>query len=245
MKKIVVVMLFMLSCNFLQNIQSGDQPSGRSVEESPADGAIFTDIQPALPSTAVAPDVNTPTGILFQDDFSDPNSGWDHFADADGSTDYQGGQYVIVVTAESLDLFANPGSDYPGDIIIEVTADKIGGVDDNNFGIICRYQDTGNYYEFLISSDGYFAIIKMTDRSGTFIGADGWAESSVIHTGDAVNTIRVECVGNTLRLFANGALLLQAQDSTFSGGDVGLIAGTFDVPGTIIAFDDFVVYAAE
>ena len=235
MKKIVVVMLFMVSCNFLQNIQSGDQPAGRSVEESPADGAIFTDIQPTLPPTAVAPDANTPTGILFQDDFSDPDSGWDRIADADGST----------VTAESIDLFANPGSDFRDDIIIEVTADKIGGVDDNNFGIICRYQDPGNYYEFLISSDGFYAIIKITDRSGTFIGADGWVEGSAIHTGDAVNTIRVECVGSTFRLFANGILLLQAQDSAFSGGDVGLLAGTFDVPGTIIAFDDFVVYAVE
>jgi hypothetical protein len=32
------------------------------------------------------------------------------------------------------------------------------------------------------------------------------------------------------------------EDDTYASGDVGLIAGTFDEPGTDIRFDDFVVY---
>jgi len=42
-------------------------------------------------------------------------------------------------------------------------------------------------------------------------------------------------------VYANGTLLGSADDSTFTSGDVGLEAGTFDVGGTEIRFDNFVV----
>ena len=40
----------------------------------------------------------------------------------------------------------------------------------------------------------------------------------------------------------NGQQLIQVQDAEFTAGDVGLIAGTYDVPGTDIRFDNFIVY---
>jgi hypothetical protein len=38
-------------------------------------------------------------------------------------------------------------------------------------------------------------------------------------------------------------MLADVQDSEFSDGDVGLFAGTFDVVGTDIHYDNFVVSA--
>jgi len=49
------------------------------------------------------------------------------------------------------------------DIEISVQTQKISGPNDTNFGILCRYQDKDNYYSFLISSDGYYGILKMQD----------------------------------------------------------------------------------
>ena len=37
-------------------------------------------------------------------------------------------------------------------------------------------------------------------------------------------------------------LLTEVTDTTFASGEVGLIAGTFDTPGTDVLFDDFTVY---
>ena len=241
MKKLAFVMLFMISCNALQNVQSSDDQS----DERDLEPAAATDTLRSLPTSPPVSAGVTTGAVLFRDDFSDTGSGWDRHTDADGSTDYDNGQYLIQVVDANADFFANPGNDYPGDIIIEVTAEKIGGVDDNNFGIICRYQDPGNFYDFMISSDGFYTAVKTVNFEPEFIGSSRWEQSSAIHIGDTTNTIRVECVGYAFRLYANGTLLLEVQDSTFSGGDVGLIAGTFDVPGTIIAFDDFVVYAVE
>ncbi len=55
--------------------------------------------------------------------------------------------------------------------------------------------------------------------------------------------MRVECEGNTLRLYANGHLLSEVTDSTFSNGYVGLgvtsLAGSYSEA----AFDNFVITA--
>ncbi|MCL5428998.1 MAG: hypothetical protein M1347_04225 [Chloroflexi bacterium] len=66
--------------------------------------------------------------------------------------------------------------------------------------------------------------------------------SNAIHLGGESNHIRLDCVRATLTLYVNGELLGQANDTTIASGDVGLYAGTFDVAGTDVLFDNFVVY---
>lgn len=180
-------------------------------------------------------------GVLFRDDFSDPSSGWDRVQADEGVTDYASGEYRILVQQTQHDYWANPGRSF-GDVRVEVDARKGGGPDDNDFGVICRYQDTNNFYAFLISSDGYYAILKYSGGSSETLGTDGMASTDAVNLGDSTNHIRADCVGSTLTLYANGTMIHSTSDSTFSSGDVGLIAGTFDEPGTDVYFDNFVVY---
>ena len=99
---------------------------------------------------------------IFEDNFSDPNSGWDRMQSEAGSTDYEDGAYHIVVNEINTDYFATPYKNF-SNVHIEVEATKIGGTDDNNFGIICRYRDEQNFYLGQISSDGFFGIFKVKD----------------------------------------------------------------------------------
>ena len=192
---------------------------------------------------AASPDTLTPTNVLFEDDFSSPDSGWqDIYRDETGISDYDQGGFRIHVMEENFDYWANPGLDF-ADAIVEVEATKIGGPNDNDFGLICRYADGENFYFFLISSDGFFVIGKYTDGEYLLIGSDLMLPTEVILTGEATNRIRVECIGETLRLFVNGVQLAEVTDADHVNGDVGLIAGTFDEPGTDILFDHFAVLA--
>jgi hypothetical protein len=50
-------------------------------------------------------------------------------------------------------------------------------------------------------------------------------------------------VGDQYTLFVNGEEIDSAVSSTFTGGDVGLLAGTFDEGGVEVLFDDFSVSA--
>ncbi|MBA4380323.1 MAG: hypothetical protein C0393_06565 [Anaerolinea sp.] len=182
------------------------------------------------------------SNILFSDDFSSTNSGWDQFQGDEYLSDYANGGYRIYVNTTQYDAWANPSRSFPGDVRIEVDATKIGGPDDNDFGVICRYQDIDNFYYFLISSDGYAAIGKYEGGSQQLISSDNMQKVDGINPGAATNHIRADCIGSELKLYVNGNLVATATDSSFTSGDVGLMAGTFDTAGTDILFDNFYVY---
>lgn len=179
--------------------------------------------------------------VLFSDDFSDPNSGWDRVVADEGTTDYEDGHYRILVNQPQHDYWANPGQTF-GDVRIEVEATKAGGPDDNDFGLICRYQDVDNFYAFLISSDGYYGIMKVADGTSEILGNANLMETDSIQQGASTNRIRGDCVANNLTLYVNGQQVHRVQDSAFGSGDVGLLAGTYDESGTDIHFDNFFVY---
>ena len=180
------------------------------------------------------------TSILFQDDFSDTGSGWDSTTTDSALTDYASGAYRIWVNDTNSDYWANPGLSFT-DVRIEVEATKVGGPDDNDLGVICRYQDTENFYFALVSSDGFAGIGKTKAGQQTLLTGDNLSPTDAINKGNSKNTIRLDCLGSSLSLLVNGTQVITATDSDFAKGDVGLMAGTYDTPGTDIQFDNFVV----
>jgi hypothetical protein len=196
-------------------------------------------------SWACSFDSGSPNGkVIFQDDFSNDNSGWPRIREEEGITDYENGVYRILVNLENQDYFGVPNISPVKDVRVEVDATKVAGSDDNDFGILCRYQDNNNYYQFLVSSDGYVGILKVVNGSLQNIAAENLIEHSAVNTGDALNHIRADCIGEVLTLFVNDQQVATAQDIAFTGeGRVGVFAGTYDEPGTEINFDNFIVFA--
>ena len=180
------------------------------------------------------------SNLLFKDDFSDSSSGWDQVSTENGETDYTDGVYRIYVNETGTDVWANPGLDFT-DVSVQVEATMVGGPQDNDFGVICRSLDVSKFYFFVISSDGYYGIGKVSDSGQELVGMDAMQPSEAIQQGAATNTIRADCVGSSLSLFVNGEKLDEVQDTEFGSGDVGLMAGSFDTPGTDIHFDNFSV----
>ncbi len=179
-------------------------------------------------------------GVLFRDDFSNDNSGWDVYSDEIGTTDYINDEYRIRVEEVQYDVWAFPYKDY-ANVDITVEARKEAGPDDNNFGVICRAETDESFYMGLVASDGYYVIQKMTPEGYERLSGEYFDYSDAINQGSATNTIRLTCVGDTITLYANGTQLASVQDTEFTAGDVGLLAGTFDTGGVDIRFDNFVV----
>jgi hypothetical protein len=182
-----------------------------------------------------------PPKVLFKDDFSNPNSGWNRITTTQGQTDYADGVYRIFVNEPNLDIWSTPGRNFQ-DVRIEVDALKVGGERDNRFGLICRAVDLQNFYTFIVSSDGYYGIGKISGQDYHLIGMDALQPSNTIIKGSALNHLRADCIGDTLSLYINGQKLGEVRDSDFYKGDVGLIAGTYEQAGTDIRFDNFIVY---
>ncbi len=189
------------------------------------------------PPPASAP----PSGsVVFEDDFSSASSGWDTFESDNGASFYAAGQYHIRVDSTKYYVWGNPGQSF-GDVVVTVQAQPAHPVGDADFGVFCRYQDENNFYALEVSEDGFFAIWKQ--EAGEYASLVDWTSSDVIPTDGSPVQIEASCVGNTLTLAVNGAVVATVEDATFASGDIGLVAGTWNTGGVEIAFDDVVVYA--
>ena len=178
--------------------------------------------------------------ILFSDDFENTTDDWTERLDEDGSMiGHQAGGLRFVVNTNQRDKISTlkPSQD---DAIIAVDAMKLNGSNDNLFGIVCRWQDAGNYYTLLISSDAYFGIAKVEDGVYQMLSNDYMEiNEEVIQQGTQNNTLRAGCVQNALWLEVNGTVLAGIYDDTFSSGEIGLMAGSTSQAGVDILFDNF------
>ena len=187
--------------------------------------------------SALQPQV-LPGGVLFQDDFSRPVSGWDRYRDEIYEADYVDSTYRIrVITPQTL-VWSLPGVSL-GDVRLTVEARAIEGTSDNLFGIICRYVNADNYIFFLVSSDGYAGIGRYLEGAWDLLTDESLLPFKALHEGEATNLLTATCQGNSLSLEVNGQLVAQAEVESSEAGDIGLLSGTYDIGGTLIEFDNF------
>jgi hypothetical protein len=186
-------------------------------------------------------------GVLFKDEFAASTCGWVLYSQG-GATAVIEDELLRLSTSQPGPIWwTNPGRNFD-DVIVTVQARQAGGPDDNAFGLICRYQSAENFYVFLISGDGYYAIGKY--QSGAeqieYLTSDGqhaFIRSDAINQGVATNQIRVSCVGNELSLAVNGLPLVTVTDPTFVTGDIGLGVSACELGTAVIEFDNVQVIA--
>jgi len=204
----------------------------------------------ACSTTTLLPTTKPSTGggggssgtILYQDNFTDTNSGWLHHQSPNSTMDYVSGGYHIYVTTTDLLAFATAGQSFQSNVSVEVDAAKTAGPDDNYIGVICRYQDEYNFYFFAISSDGFAGIAMYKANTMSMLTGSNFQASSAINQGAATNHIRADCIANTLTLYVNSQKVDSITDSTFTvGGDAGFLARANTVSGVDILFSNFLV----
>ncbi|MBN2500717.1 MAG: protein kinase [Anaerolineales bacterium] len=181
-------------------------------------------------------DIPTEGDVLYEEDFS-VSDVWDVGNSDNGSITYVNEGYEIEVVVDDYLIWGNAYQTF-GDAVISVDAQVVNSSTEGDFGIICRYQDAGNFYGLEVTEDGYYSIWKYVDNE--FTKLVDWTISREIPTSGTM-TLTGACVGNTLTLAVDGAPLVEVQDNTFRSGDIGLIAGTWSNPGLRVRFDNVVV----
>ena len=183
--------------------------------------------------------------VLYQNDFSDPETGWPAGEDEKiGKLAYENGYYLVRSNKiwPSM-VFGNPGV-LLSDIDLEVKATQVIAPTNNNnsYGVLTRYsEEPFGAYAFLISGDGYWAILKIAD--GNVVDLFYWAFSTAIRPGNDTNLLRVVCSGTYLAFIVNGVVLGEIRDSRFSEGDIALITITYENEPSQIHFDDLMIKA--
>jgi len=173
--------------------------------------------------------------LPYSDDFSGPSSWW-HRQGVESSAFRQEDTFSLMLHTPQWQVFSGLGSHYE-DVIIDVDVEMVAGPLNNAYGVSCR-MSVEQQYMFNISSNGFYRIFlyKAEDESVYLVD---WRESDVIKTGQGqVNHITATCLGDQLTLAVNGQELASVTDDTISGGDVALIATSYQEGGVSIEYDN-------
>lgn len=185
----------------------------------------------------VAPPAN-PGDILYQEDFENNTTGWDRISNDSGIMDYDSGGYRMYVQRAGYNIWSTPEKNF-SDVRVEADLFRLNGPAENRMGLMCRYQN-GDYYFFVISNDGFYAIGKFIGGQTLLLGQTEMQPSEFI-LKDAVNHLRADCIGDTLTFYVNFNEVASVQDTDFPNGDVGLLTGAFNEPGVDVLYDHFMV----
>lgn len=196
---------------------------------------IFTSC--SSPAAPVVPSAIS-GATLYQEEFDDNKTGWDRISNDNGIMDYDSGGYRMLVHSPGYNLWSTPEKNYT-DARVEVDVFRLDGPTENRMGLMCRYQN-GDYYFFVISNDGFYAIGKFIGGQTLLLGQTEMQSTESIQQ-DAVNHLRADCIGNTLTFYINYTQVASVQDSDFPSGDVGLLTGAFSEAGVDVLYDHFMV----
>lgn len=111
----------------------------------------------------------------------------------------------------------------------------------SSVGLICRYSETGGWYEFNVSTDGAYNVLYgkwLTVGIVEYLPiADG--SSNLIQPSGATQQIGLLCSDDTLSLFINGTLLRRLDVARYelTDGTAGLTVSSYENTPIVAAFD--------
>jgi hypothetical protein len=182
---------------------------------------------------------------LYQDDFDDASTGWNTYDTENAAAKYANGKFAILVKSAKWLAWTSPDDELDlKDVAIQVDATSVSGPGTQEYGVLCRYQDTKNFYFFVVTANGYARIVQVVAGTQTTISAPDkkLTPSEAVLQGDGeTNYLEAVCQGDSLELYVNGELAAAATDSAIASGSVGLIVGTYDKGNARVDFDTLVV----
>ena len=123
-------------------------------------------ILPVAPAFAQGTDVEQwrSADPALTDNFSRNTGQWTVDKGSDALRTISRGRLIVSIPEEELFRWAalDTGESY-ADFYVEVDAERLNGPEDGMMGIIFRYADADNFYAFLTSADGYYALVKYVD----------------------------------------------------------------------------------
>lgn len=210
-----------------------------------------------------------PGAVLYAATFDAFLGDWDLYEGRLSAQIENGALALDVGAASSLPFSA--AAPYFAAFDLSVQAQAVGGPLNNGFGVVFRLRDPQNYFLFLISSDGYYRVVRAVDGVQREIST--WIPSPAVNQGiGAVNHLRVTGSGDQFRFYVNdvplelcipdspdgystyndltgecreGQMVETLVDGSIASGRLGVIAMTLDEPDVRVLFDNLIVYGPD
>ncbi len=178
--------------------------------------------------------------LLFEDDFSDSDSGWLVYDDPVCEYSYSRGMYVITVKQpQKLRWSWAPKETFPADFTVEIEAQKSSGPD-GTYGIIWG-SDEQNFFLFNINTEGWYSVDQMVNGAWQTSPVPS-SDHNAINQGTGANHLKLIVKDNSVTLLINDAELRTATTPGFGDGKIALFVSTYEDYSVTVSFDNFKVY---
>ncbi len=205
-------------------------------------GAVYA----VLANTVLKEPAPSEAVIIFQDDFSNAQSGWFIGVDSWGEGKYDSGQYMLSIASSNDSIVARtneaigPLSDFALDIDIRLQS----GPADTWYGVGFRQQNEDNSYDFFVRNEpgtdkASYALFKQVN--GEWTALKDWTPTSSLNRGTSSNHIRISCRGNKIEIFANESKIISVTDSTYGTGEIVLEARKEAGNSAKVYYDNIVI----
>jgi hypothetical protein len=194
-----------------------------------------------MPTSPLDPDV------LYQDDFTNPASGWPDAEFGNFLIGYHEPEYyhIVIKTAHvkaPVVSIPDPATHNYSDATIELVVQTVSGRTatdgDYRYGLVFR-QTGDNYYAFTISPTTKKWEVLKSSRSVLAVLKEGVDEN--IHDLDLDDLLRVDAQGSNFLFSINDRLVGQVTDTDFPEGTVGLYAENIENTNTHVHFNTLTV----
>ena len=108
------------------------------------------------------------------------------------------------------------------DYSIESIVQKKTGKGIEGYGIIFGFKDWNNYYQFLISEVGSYAVFGQFE--GVNIKISEWTKSSTINTGNQRNLLKLMKFDDEFIFSINGQVVKRTKSKDLRGNNIGIVA---------------------
>jgi formylglycine-generating enzyme required for sulfatase activity len=192
-------------------------------------------------------------GVLYQDTFADPGSGWPVLAEDAEYFGYHPPDFyhIELSTPDSKVAITRPPNFDNVTVETEVRVDSTNTEDGNfRYGLALRQVEQAEFYAFTISYRTESWQVFKSSPAGQELLAEGTVKTlkgfaPQGFTPDQSDSLRVDADGANFAFFINDEPVTQVSDSDYPSGQMGFYVETFDETRAHVHFDTLTIRQLE
>ena len=244
-----MALLFMLALSACTGQVAATQPP----ESSPVPEASLPPSEATAPPTSlavetpVASEAPTDPNVLYQDDFTNPTTGWSVVEFDNYFIGYHEPEsYHIEIKSPHLkapvvpipDAATNNFPDATIELQVQTVSGRTSTEGDYRYGLVFR-RSGDQYYAFTISPTSKKWEVFKSSPSGIVPLKEGVEQN--IHDLDVDDTLRVDASGSGFSFYINNNPVAEVTDSDYPAGEIGFYAENIENVNTHIHFGELTV----
>lgn len=182
-------------------------------------------------------------GILYSDDFSLPTD-WTQLETASDNIQVGGNEITLALGRAEGYIFSVLEGALFTNFYTEITASPnlCNGLDE--YGLILRFQDPGNFYRFSLSCNGQARLDRVYGGIGS--SPQPWIVTASVPRGaPSTSRLGVWAVGREMRFFINDQYQFTISDKAIPSGAMGVFVRANGETAVTVSFSDLEVYRIE